>query len=335
MIGSPSTLTWTHRAATKLHHLCRRWQLEGKGDFQGQEHSIVDATHPLRGQASPPVKLVCIADTHNSKPDLPDGDILLHAGDLSQYGTFDEVQAQLHWLNSQPHQHKILIAGNHDLLLDSEFVRSHPDRELDSRPGKRRADLDWGNIHYLQHDSMTVEVTVGTTSRLVRVFGSPWTPRMGSWAFQYGADSDFIWAATIPHDADVVLLHGPPAGHLDDDGKGCKVLLSELWRVRPRLAICGHIHAGRGHELLVYDRVQQYYEDVALGRRNRMLSLLLLGICTAWQALMHMERALGGTLSNNGKKEKHEQSTSTWLVNAAIAGGQGKNQKRDAYVVLI
>lgn len=334
-VGSLSPLPWSHRAATKLFHACRRWQLGGKGRLQEQEHPTVDATRPRSGPVSPHITLVCIADTHNAKPELPHGDILLHAGDLSQYGTFDEVQAQLHWLNSHPHQHKIIVAGNHDLLLDSAFVQSHPDRELDRHLGKQRADLDWGGVHYLQNGSVSVEVRAGTsTSRLVHVFGSPWTPRMGSWAFQYGPDSGFAWKGAIPHDADVVLVHGPPAEHLDDGGKGCPDLLTELWRVRPRIAICGHIHAGRGHELLVFDRVQQYYEDVALGRSNWMLSLLLLGLCTAWRALMHMKRAAEGTLSGTGNKDKDGQSAHTWLINASIAGGYGI-QKRDPYVVLL
>lgn len=267
-IGSPSPLPWSHRVATKLFHACRRWQLGGNGRLQGPEHSIVDATRTQNGPVSPPITLVCISDTHNSKPELSHGDILLHAGDLSQYGTFDETQAQLHWLNSHPHQHKIIIAGNHDLLLDSAFVQSHPDRELDRHPGKRRADLDWGSVHYLQHGSVSIEVRTGTTGRLVHIFGSPWTPRMGSWAFQYDLDSGFAWERAIPHDVDVVLVHGPPAAHLDDGGKGCPALLRELWRVRPRLVICGHIHAGRGHELLIYDHVQELYEDVTLDRSN-------------------------------------------------------------------
>jgi hypothetical protein len=87
------------------------------------------------------ISVVCISDTHNTKPSLPDGDLLLHAGDLTQYGLFDELQAQLDWLNAQPHQHKIIIAGNHDLILDEVFVRLHPDRELD-KPGKSESDLN-------------------------------------------------------------------------------------------------------------------------------------------------------------------------------------------------
>jgi hypothetical protein len=325
----------------------------------------VDATQPHNLSASgpaapsPPITLVCISDTHNSKPDLPDGDILLHAGDLSQYGTFDEIQAQLDWLNSHLHPHKIVIAGNHDLLLDSAFAESHPDRELDRHPSKRRADLDWGGVCYLQHGSVSVEVrragTGAKISRHVHIFGSPWTPRMGSWAFQYdpqdtdtdtdsgsGSGSGFphLWEGAIPRGVDVVLVHGPPAGHVDNGGKGCQHLLAELWRVRPRVVICGHIHAGRGHELLVFDRVQRYYEDVALGRCKWITSLLFLGVCTVWwwAATTLMKMAARGTLSDTtcDHKDKDELlSMSTWLVNASIAGGHGKVKKRDPYVVLL
>lgn len=298
----------------------------------------MDATQPQsphNGSVSPPITLVCISDTHNSRPELPHGDILLHAGDLSQYGTFDEIQAQLHWLNSHPHQHKIVIAGNHDLLLDSTFVQSHPDRELDRHPGKRRADLHWGGVHYLQHGSVSVEVRKETKSRGLRVFGSPWTPRMGSWAFQYGPGSHFAWDGAIPHDADVILVHGPPAAHLDDGGKGCPNLLTELWRVRPRVVICGHIHAGRGHKLLVYDRVRKLYEDVALGQDNWISSLLLLGLCTAWQAMVHMVRIARGTQMDNSSRDEEHQPMTTWLVNASIAGGHRRGKTRRPYVLLL
>lgn len=62
-----------------------------------------------------PIRIVCVSDTHNLQPELPDGDILLHAGDLTVHGTFDEIQAQLTWLDGQSHRFKIVIAGNdHD-----------------------------------------------------------------------------------------------------------------------------------------------------------------------------------------------------------------------------
>ncbi|KAG9191862.1 hypothetical protein G6011_10596 [Alternaria panax] len=73
------------------------------------------------------VKLVCISDTHNEQPhDIPLGDILIHAGDMTVNGSFKEIQDQLDWLSALPHQHKTVIAGNHDLLLDQSFFRRNP-----------------------------------------------------------------------------------------------------------------------------------------------------------------------------------------------------------------
>ncbi|KAF2453600.1 Metallo-dependent phosphatase-like protein [Lineolata rhizophorae] len=195
----------------------------------------------------PPVNLgslaiVCISDTHNTRPALPDGDILIHAGDLSQYGTFAEVQTQLDWLNSQPHKQKIVIAGNYDLLLDADFAVTHPDRELDG-PGKSRQYLRWGSLVYLQGSTQDFECQ----GRKFRIYGSPWTPKCGSFAFQYNEISTQadLWKNRIPDDVDIVLTHGPPAAHLDENGKGCVSLLKEVWRVKPKLHVFGHIHAGR------------------------------------------------------------------------------------------
>lgn len=61
--------------------------------------------------------------------------------------------------------------------------------------------------------------------------------------------------------------HGPPVGHLDE-GKGCKQLLAELWRARPRLVVCGHIHIDRGEEGLRFDSVQVCYHNAMLGRSH-------------------------------------------------------------------
>lgn len=75
----------------------------------------------LRSQPSPrrnPIRVVCISDSHTHKyDDIPDGDLLIHAGDLSNIGSTSEIQGQLHWLNSLPHRHKIVIAGRRPTLI--------------------------------------------------------------------------------------------------------------------------------------------------------------------------------------------------------------------------
>nr|POF02283.1 putative rhamnogalacturonate lyase c [Quercus suber] len=237
----------------------------GDGSNNGQSVLVNVAHRLLRVRGSPaillphpkPIKVICISDTHNTTPPLEPGDILLHSGDLSQYGTFREIQRQLDWLNAQPHAHKIVVAGNHDLLLDAAFAASFPDRELNS-PGASARDLNWGSVVYLENDS--VELICGT--RTIRVFGSPDTPRCGNFAFQYDPLHN-VWAGRVPADTDILVTHGPPALHLDG-GKGCRSLLAELWRARPALVVFGHIHQARGRETMLLVSSQRQYEDIAL-----------------------------------------------------------------------
>lgn len=238
-------------------------------------------TRPVHDRPDPPLKVVCVSDTHNTTPALPAGDILVHSGDLTQYGTFKELQRQLDWLNAQPHAHKIVVAGNHDLLLDVAFVARHPDRELD-RPGAAARDLDWGSIVYLEKTS----AELGCGARTIRVFGSPETPRCGNFAFQYDSPApsspreQSIWTGRVPVDTDIRVTHGPPALHLDGGGKGCGALLTELWRTRPALVVFGHIHHARGRETMVLSPSQRLFEDIALaGGAWSKLPLLLWRVC--------------------------------------------------------
>jgi predicted phosphodiesterase len=262
-----------------------------------------------------PINIICISDAHNSTPSVPDGDILLHAGDLSGKGTFAELQSQLTWLNTLPHKHKIIIAGNHDLLLDPEFVDHFPER-ITEHEGAARADLDWGEVILLNNTSVTLTVH----GRSITIFGSPSTPQFGNWAFQYPPIRD-VWSGTIPQETDVLLTHGPPKGHLDQQGKGCGWLGRELWRTKPRLVVFGHIHEGRGREDVRWDYIQRVYDGVQSGEKGLMSVLgmaVVFGVRKAWY----------------GVCGRRKMGTAT-LVNAAVVGGWGNFETYPAVVVAI
>ncbi|KAK4186264.1 hypothetical protein QBC35DRAFT_273617 [Podospora australis] len=154
-------------------------------------------SHHMHSEDLPqnPIKVVCISDTHNTKPVLPPGDVLIHAGDLTEHGSFDEVQVGLEWLSSQPHRFKILIAGNHDVLFDEDFLEKYPERRYGETRTKQ--DLHWGDVIYLQDTSITLNIPIAvqtddggqTVIRKVTIFGSPWTPQYGISAFQYEVNS--------------------------------------------------------------------------------------------------------------------------------------------------
>ena len=114
----------------------------------------------------PAIKIVCISDTHTNTVPVVHGDVLIHAGDLTNKGTVEEIQAQLDWIASLPHKEKIVIAGNHDSYFD---IKSR--REEDK--GKK---LDFKGINYLENKSVTLKFKGG---RKLNFFGSPDIPQCG------------------------------------------------------------------------------------------------------------------------------------------------------------
>ncbi|KAJ5701058.1 hypothetical protein N7488_008606 [Penicillium malachiteum] len=97
-----------------------------------------------------PIAVVCIFDNHNAQIEVPDGDILIHAGDLTQSGSWKELHAAIIWLGSLPHPTKIVIAGNHKLLLDSA------QNYMTSQTASQRAQIGWGGIQYLENEEITI-----------------------------------------------------------------------------------------------------------------------------------------------------------------------------------
>ncbi len=60
-------------------------------------------------------RFVCISDTHNANPGgsfkLPKGDVLIHAGDMSNQGSYSELKKTVQWLEEADFEAKIVIAG--------------------------------------------------------------------------------------------------------------------------------------------------------------------------------------------------------------------------------
>ena len=131
----------------------------------------------LRGRPFKPprhqdaIRVVCISDTHDQTVDVPPGDILIHAGDLTNEGTAADIQKQLDWLKTLPHPLKVVIAGNHDSYFDPRS------RTVDDR--RRGARLNLEGLVYLQGEISTHKVK----GREVNIFGAPDIPECGPPSF--------------------------------------------------------------------------------------------------------------------------------------------------------
>ena len=178
------------------------------------------------------MKFIAISDTHgkHAKIELPKGDVLLHAGDISSRGTENEVLDFLSWFSAQDHKYKLFIAGNHDFYFEknaSEFISK----------------IIPENVIYLCDYGVQIEG--------INIWGSPVSPWFYNWAFNRhrGDDIKKHWNK-IPSQTDILITHGPVFGKLDKTTRGeqvgCVDLLNTIEKIEPKIHVCGHIHEAYG-----------------------------------------------------------------------------------------
>lgn len=183
------------------------------------------------------LKIVHLSDTHGMHDEIkvPECDIVIHSGDWSGYGTLEEAQRFLAWLNRLPAKYKVFIAGNHDksVVANNSLFRA----ELAKYEG----------IYYLQDQAIDL-------NGKIIIYGTPWTPTFGRWSFMLDRESDKMreMLEKIPNDIDILVCHGPLFGVLDKtadgDLAGNEEMNDYVESIKPKVFLCGHIHEGYGQQ---------------------------------------------------------------------------------------
>jgi Icc-related predicted phosphoesterase len=192
-------------------------------------------------QSKRKLRIVIMSDTHlHHNKIVPDGDILLHCGDMTNTGHSVEVDKFNNYLKQLPHKHKIIICGNHEEKL------SHLDpEEIRKRFSAATA--------YLHDSSIIVEG--------IKIYGSPYVKNMSYYEpwMKVVYDDRYFYRneeeleklfAKIEPDIDILMTHGPPFKIQDGDIHGSHALravidsnkLSQL-----KLSCFGHVHPMYGH----------------------------------------------------------------------------------------
>ncbi len=176
------------------------------------------------------MKIVLLAALHSRQDfDVPLGDLLIVAGDLTHLGSFKELKRSTEWIKSLPHEFKVVIGSNHDIWAENIMNSGY----------EQRLRMMLNPIIYLRDSSVEIQG--------LHLYGTPWVL---PWAGAFNLPSDELkkkWDA-IPVDTNVLVCHQPPAGLLDA-GRGCQHLHRTVQRL-PKLRLCvyGHVHEAAGME---------------------------------------------------------------------------------------
>jgi Icc-related predicted phosphoesterase len=194
------------------------------------------------------MQLVCISDVHGefdrfAAEDLPDGDVCVVAGDLTNVGRRHEPEmaGARAWLRTLGTRYRavLVIPGNHDI-------------------GVRAADWNLPGVHWVDGTAVALEGSDGSpvVFRGVSLTTCYDMPEMATiWDFMTCRPEVEEAAFDIPP-CDVLLSHGPPYGVLDSCGVdlrtgqqrhiGSPALGRYIRRHSPRLVVCGHVHEAAG-----------------------------------------------------------------------------------------
>ncbi|KJE94438.1 hypothetical protein CAOG_05080 [Capsaspora owczarzaki ATCC 30864] len=213
-----------------------------------QYHSNADVEPPR-----PPLRVVCISDTHGEHFDffnggsIPDGDILIHAGDFFDHVAYENMDQALKELNeffsAVPHRHKVFVAGNHETCFhryDTKYIQKR---------------LQESGTHYLHDCSVEIEG--------IRIYGSAWNHCVG---MGYGANAQeraAAWdripsRANNPKPVDIVVTHQPAFNILDlahtNSAKSNFNVCSVCNKKHPRFAHWGD----KNLRLALFERVRPF-----------------------------------------------------------------------------
>jgi len=177
----------------------------------------------LPAQSPGTLRCIIISDTHleHDQVSIPEGDILIHLGDATHKGSLEGIMSFARWFSNHPHQHKIIIDGNHDRDL------LHPD--------KISLLKEFKNIATVLQDEV---VDIGG----LKILGLTWdTCRQPQ---QYGRIVRYV-RRTLPSTQAIHLLltHMPPNMNGMSGSEGLITLAPKL---NVKTHLFGHFHWARG-----------------------------------------------------------------------------------------
>lgn len=210
------------------------------------------------------MRIIAISDTHGNLPEIPQGDVLCIAGDISPLKYQRNLPSMVPWLAKRfatwadklPVEKVVLVAGNHDFVFQN----------LEYKDAAIAAVTSLGKVVYLENS------TYEHNGKLF--YGSPWVIGPAGWAFYDGTKQLKMIEETMPEGVDIAIFHQPleyggngrvlqvpswmigqtfDSSFLTDDhlhpSYGSTALDNIVEKKAPKLVVTGHVHSGN-HEIV-------------------------------------------------------------------------------------
>jgi hypothetical protein len=170
----------------------------------------------------------CVANTNGFHHNLQfhKGLCLIHAGNITNNGTKEEVVDFLAWFKTLPFKHKIFIGGKNDYFLAEASL--HEINKI----------LPLG-VQYLSNQIIEIEG--------LKIYGMPNSFNLFNVAF--GIKNTTNWRGVlrkIPDNLDVLITNQSPLGILDNEC-GCPELTKAILKLKPKIHIFNHVYPGNSN----------------------------------------------------------------------------------------
>ncbi len=158
--------------------------------------------------------IIAISDTHGEhrKLEIPPCDLLIHLGDVCNFGNIAEIKDFMEWFVEQPAINRIFIAGNHDTCFEAEFgalIAMIPD-----------------SVCFMDNCKA---ILTGDDDKKICIAALP--VRLGD------IGSEWVDLENV----DILLTHCPPFT-VFDEGYGSRRLLDLVGKHQPTYHLFGHVH---------------------------------------------------------------------------------------------
>ncbi len=210
------------------------------------------------------LKVVMLSDTYglHEQVEVPDGDVIIHAGNFSPYGEHHGDTAYksfIKWFTKLPHKHKIFAPGKDDSC--SYNIRNIYKMLND-------------NSHFIHNNDVQIDTTV-IQSAYESSYNSYQVQVPVNWIEIFKQQQEIInrleksWSEALSY-VNILITNHAPWGILDN-GKGCQVLAERVKKSRPDF----HVFSGTCAEYGITKLGNTTYINASICKPQKSSSITL------------------------------------------------------------